>query len=320
MRCLVVADTVRLALMLLTFGSLCEPVRAQTAADAALGSKAQATIGKTAKPIIDDQEARARLARKVKVNLRATTLAAALAALSAQTDLHIEAVPYLREHRLSVLMNDVSAAEALNALGEINDWKWRVAPDGHVTVDRPTPRTPRQIGEVSLALQAAMPKDLRRFLGSEGTLRDVMRHENYGRGQMPPKVSAFQHGDTGGMFALTHQYGRELAALLGLQLREQKPVAWAALTPDQRRLLVRTLVGVGLGRIITEHHNLLTGLLAPYERDPQSADIGLKNGNRMLISTTIIGTTFDGRPTYNSTFTSYRVDAPETGDGVLHFP
>jgi hypothetical protein len=65
-----------------------------------------------------------KLAQTVHLTLGKTTLAAALAALSKQTGIQIDAAEYLKDRVLIVQMESLNGRAALDALTALNDLKW----------------------------------------------------------------------------------------------------------------------------------------------------------------------------------------------------
>jgi hypothetical protein len=105
-----------------------------------------------------------KLSTKVHLRLGKTTLAKVTAALSEQTGLTIEPADYLLERVMVVQMEDVSARSVLNALSELNDWRWKETPDHTITIARHLLRLAPVPASISRMVQSAIPKDTRAFL------------------------------------------------------------------------------------------------------------------------------------------------------------
>ncbi len=184
----------------------------------------------------------------------------------------------------------------------------------------PQAKTPQQLTDVSLALQSAMPKDFRRFLGSPGTLRAAMylptepARKAVGPVQSPSKIPSFRAGDMLHMHSDNLERGQALLDLLKPRILHQEPLPYKQLTPEQQRKLVEVLTLSLFEPINSFHHDLLNGILRPHQRDIANADLSMKSGNALVLGTL---QTENGRVQFSGSI--YRVDAPSTSDKIT-FP
>ena len=88
------------------------------------GMMAAAACGASAQSVESDSVTE-KLSRRIHLELGKTTLAEVAAALSEQTGLKIEPADYLNDRIMVVRIQGVSARSALNALSELNDWRWK---------------------------------------------------------------------------------------------------------------------------------------------------------------------------------------------------
>jgi hypothetical protein len=119
----------------------------------------------------------AKLNTKVHLSLGSTTLLRVMDELSKQTGLKIEASDYLLERKLIVAMEGLTSREALDSLAELNDWTWYRTESGHYLLARPTFRRPSSLRDVPRAMQAALPRDFRVFLGGMADWRKMTPDE-----------------------------------------------------------------------------------------------------------------------------------------------
>ncbi len=73
---------------------------------------------------VSSPEIRTLLTKRVEIKLGLTTVADFVSELSKQTGTPIKAEAYLQEHQISVYLEGVSAAEALNSISEMHHWRW----------------------------------------------------------------------------------------------------------------------------------------------------------------------------------------------------
>jgi len=92
------------------------------------------------------------------------TLEALCRSLADQTGVVVAAAEHLRDRRLVVSVKGRPARTILDALCELNDWTWTRSA-GRVRVARRVPRAPAEPAAVAAAMRAALPRDLRHFLG-----------------------------------------------------------------------------------------------------------------------------------------------------------
>ena len=225
------------------------------------------------------------LTRKVHLSPDITTTAAILQAVSEQTGLTIRVADYLKERKIVMQVKDISAADLLNTLAELNDWTWRGNAAGVIFVERRKKDTPRQMAEVPIALQYVLPADFRAFLGSTGRLNDPMYHEEPDA-QGHFAGGAFRKGNAGGMQKAAQTLHDDLYRLLTPALKPGFAVAYTRLTDAQRHILLVATVLNNLSTLNSANsHNVLQGTLRPYELDLAAAELTLRGGSLMVGST-----------------------------------
>ena len=85
--------------------------------------------------------------------------------LSAQTGLTIGAESCLRERTVVIQSDRISAYDMLNALAELHDWRLEETEDHKIVIKRQIVRPAMSLKEVPVSIKAAMPMDLRNYLG-----------------------------------------------------------------------------------------------------------------------------------------------------------
>ncbi len=101
----------------------------------------------------------------VHLRVGRTTMGETMTALSQQTGQTIECADYLREHRLTLQIEDASALDVLNQLADLTHCKWTEAGAKHVLLSRARPVLPEHPLQISTALREIMPADLLRYIG-----------------------------------------------------------------------------------------------------------------------------------------------------------
>ena len=117
------------------------------------------------------------LTQTVNLDLSGVTVKQALAELSAQCKIQIVPADYLEDRTLSLHLQRISASDALDTIAEGNDWIWYAENETTIRVRRRVP-SPRSLAEVPAAFRAALPKDIRRYLGYDITPSDLLSDED----------------------------------------------------------------------------------------------------------------------------------------------
>jgi hypothetical protein len=208
----------------------------------------------------------ARLNTKVRLSPGETTLAEVMEALSRQTGLQIEASDSLRERRLIVLMEGLTARGALDTLAQLNNWTWRRTGPGHYLLTRLTIRRPQRLADVPFTMQAALPKDFRTYLGLTNWRK------------MPPGERAFA--------ALQGAYGpacsqarQELVEALAPVLLHEAEIPYSRLTRRQQENLLFFLFFSGFRRT----SELLYDCPGPHRIEPSQATLELQQGKVLMV-------------------------------------
>lgn len=215
-----------------------------------------------------------------------TTLSATTASLSEQTGVQIEASECLRDHRLILAIDRLSASGTLGLICEMNDWVYHEDRPGHVLIGRKRARRPGRIAELFDAVRSALPNDWRRFL-TRASPTDA-----------PPSPRDLFYKNSGlyeGNVILPAQRKRiaeivnTLSAGLRLSLSDSKAprkLAYASMTDQERE---RLLIGLVLDTLeqfsdCAGAVGILWGNLAPFQIDPETAVIRVKNGGISVLS------------------------------------
>ncbi len=227
----------------------------------------------------------ARLAANVHLQLGETTLADVAKALSEQTGVSISAVPYLRERKLVVQMENLSADQALRALTELNGWQLYEMQDGAIVIARPPRPTPQTLVETPLALRATLPRDFQQFLGVDVPI-GIPKNDWERRMQtigltdtvIPRRV----------LEKMERLVKNQLEALAAEQKAadKEKKTPYVKLTPRQRENLLAALVFSDLSFFVSGG-NLLYNTLMPFQRDVRTAEARF-NGGMLDIGSAIL--------------------------------
>ncbi len=224
------------------------------------------------------KETEAKLQMKVQLRLGSTTLETVTASLSKQSGLKIQAVDYLKPHKMIVQIDEMCVADALNTLAELNEWRWVETDKGVLLIMRPLPRMPQSYVEASAALQSVLPKAFRTFLGV-GVSPDAPEND---RERRLKEAGAFD-GVTNKRIekrisTLINKHLDMLRESINQQDKEAKQLSYAKMTPDQKESLLIALVGGALGELNLNHYYLVRNHVYPYQLDTNKAEITVKNG------------------------------------------
>jgi hypothetical protein len=224
----------------------------------------------TAIPVRAQQPALAadekRLETPVRLNMGATTLNRIMAQLSAQTGLTIQAADYLRERRLTVQMEGLTAREALDALAELHDWTWSRVEPGRYLLKRRVIRRPGLLEDIPRMMQIGLPRDLRAWLRLPALPKDD-----------PSETTSLPHHAS--LISIARDQKNRL--LFGMEplLRKRETIAVSELQPEPHtRLLIWLLL---------QNYGSLQGLLhddfGVQSIRPAAASLWLEPGGVMLI-------------------------------------
>ncbi len=258
----------------------------------------------------------------VQIDRNGATVKQVLAALSAQCGVTITAEDYLEDRILTLHLEKMPAVDALDTLIEGNDWKWYAENDTTVRVTRPRIPTPHNLSEVPAAFRAALPKEMRRYLGYDVPPRDLLTEAmkgHYGEGS----VSNMKDKRPGAAFRAFQERGAVSAAAFGLSrrlyvARGKQPlpfekmiadenrikvkIPYAELTAEQKQNLVSLMVCEALSRFSgspTVYHFLHVPM-PPECYDPAKAVIGIKD-NSICIGPYLNGRIYGLEETIHST-------------------
>ncbi len=227
----------------------------------------------------------ARLATIVRLALGETTLAEVAKALSDQTGVSVSAAPYLRERKLVVQMENLSADQALGALMALNGWQLYETQEGAIVITRPPRPTPLTLSEVPAALHAVLPRDIQQFLGvgiAAGMPKNVWERRMQAIGMSQAVIPR----------RIVEKTERLVKTQLDELAAEQKTadktkkIPYAKLTPRQRENLLEALVFNDLGFFVSSPGGpLLYDTLIPIQRDFSVAEARFQGGMLSIGST-----------------------------------
>ncbi len=222
-----------------------------------------------------------RLQTKVSVTLGTVTLPAVLDTLSKQTGLTIEAEPFLRERKVVIQLDGVTARTALDALAELHDWTWRDMDANRVLIMRRRVRLPAEAAALPRRIQSIIPKDIRTFLEISLPSDDLRRYVSpiptFDRIDAKDRVSQRT-------FALVGEARNLLAASLKPENLDGEPIRWKALSASQKERLLTSVVFAALWHT---SFDLLHSDLPPYAANPASASLQVEGGTTLHIRTIV---------------------------------
>ena len=235
----------------------------------------QATVppsAASAKTDAGSGEPATKLAAPVHLLLGDVSVAQFTSALSEQTGLTISAAPYLRDRRILVQMDDVSAQNALNALAEMNDWTWRETQPGEIGLFRRALKLPREPGYIPRFVQTAIPADLREYMRVLRPSDKLHNDDTPAPKNAPASIDIFLRIVDAHLDAL-----HELRATLSIPDLCKKPLSYARLSAAQQTLLLSTYV---YGYFSNIHDTLLQRDIAYPYVDPGSCQLTYSPQNR----------------------------------------
>jgi hypothetical protein len=222
-----------------------------------------------------------------------TTLAKVMEALTQQTGMPITAQSCLQERKIIVQMDNMSARDVLDTFSELYGWRWTEIDKGGILLMRPRPKNPQTVEEISLAAQAALPRDIRRFLGIGIPVSDLTVPDNpkiketiefLKRSPVPSAkddiVKALVSPKLGGIFETKAQF---LYSSLLPGVEEGKVIYYTQLAPPQRDALMIALALSAMQNFNHEGYRILHGTIRSDLLDIAIEEIFLHNGDELVI-------------------------------------
>jgi len=214
----------------------------------------------------------------------ATTLEQLTDTLSKQTGLTIEPIEYLKQHRLIVSMDNLSAASALDAVAEMNEWVLQENSAGHVLITRKRAKSAETFAEVAAALKAALPKDFRRFTGVEGSALPIDPSTFASRPNEKRSRELFRNANFLDLQEIFADRGRAIYLSLLPDVLDNKRHKTISMTPNQQSPLITILVLEGFQFIFTPmNQSFMEGEVRPYESAADTCIIAVDKENSMVI-------------------------------------
>lgn len=214
--------------------------------------------------------------------------------LSAQTGLTIEAENCLLERTVVIQSERASAFHVLNALAELHDWQWEETEEHKIVIKRPIVRPATSLKEVPLAIKAALPKDLRNYLGFGVPTDSLPPPTEPGQQQVLKSRQTLGPGVVGNkavQFRITEKARHVKQALMDQlppDVRSGARRKWSQLEkPLQSALLLAMVVG-GLQDAYRSGGGeaILAQRLYPFQVDPTRIELKFKGSELLIGSTT----------------------------------
>ena len=219
---------------------------------------------------------RAKLGKTVHLKLGLTTVDKVMEALSEQTGLTIKAADYLREHKIMVRMENLSAAVALDAIGELNDWVWYKIKAEQILVTRRKLRLDATPAAIPRLIQAAIPKDIRVYVDIATPTEDLTKYVNVFDSHFYD-AQRFVGDRLLGVVAVDQA---AFVNSLPPEILKGDPIPYAKLTNRQRSQLLIALVFPLLRRT---DYQLLHGDLLPHVANVNNSVLSLSGGTTLLV-------------------------------------
>ncbi len=114
---------------------------------------------------VSSPEIRTLLSKRVEIKLGLTTVADFVSELTKQTETPIKAEAYLQGHQISVYLEGVSAAEALNSISEMHHWRWVENDKSEIVLTHNLAPGPTDLSGFPKAFRAVFPAAWMPLLG-----------------------------------------------------------------------------------------------------------------------------------------------------------
>jgi len=229
--------------------------------------------------IITTEEIKQKLNAQVQLDIGKTTLAAVAQRLSEQSGLIIETAPYLSDRDIVVHMRAVSARGALEALAELNDWSWNETEEKHIVIARKATHLPASPAYIWRRIHAAMPRDIRDFLGviaRSDRADDYKNPQEYFLSHSSQKIEE----DRQNVFHALKDTETELFASLPKTVYQGEPLVYAKMSEKQKSNFMVQLLFPMLDTFLSG--SFVLGDFLPYVYDPGAALLEL-TGNTLKV-------------------------------------
>ena len=220
-----------------------------------------------------DQAATA-LDRPIQVDSGQTTIGEFTRQLTEKSGMQVECAAYLRNRVVTVFLPATTLRKALDAVAEVNEWRWTQEDFGKVLISRrPTPR-PRTVPEAFAVARSVFPADWRRFLTHPPAGLQPGPHDEIHRRMGVYESSVVYPIVRKRLTAIVQRYADALLKSVGNGSIETK-----GLSPKDREDLLNCLVFEALSHFYDTSQGFMAicGLLRPYQSDLNSARILVKD-------------------------------------------
>src|SRR5258708_36193313 len=171
----------------------------------------------------DDDDSR--LSTKVSLAFASGTIAEVLSELSHQTGLKISPSDAVAQRRVTLYLKGVPAFRALDAIADLNDWRWSRTESGRYLVSRPSVRAPTSKSQIPRNMGQALPRDMRTYLGLNGWYDTDIKGRSAHSGQSSSLIAS-------------NSYRDELLRSINEALENERSVAYSDLTHQNRERLL----------------------------------------------------------------------------------
>lgn len=186
--------------------------------------------------------------------------------LCEQTGTVIEAPAYLEDRTLLFASRGVNARSVLDMVAALEGWRWFEVEPNRYRLARPTVRLPKNLDGVPAAIQSALPKDVRAFIGLPES-PPVDRYQGFGH------MAEFK------LTMTVESVARELLDSLKTERASDMPTLYSDLDERQRQQLV-------LAHFLREFHlmgELLFDDFSVHRMDPALSTIELQQGYVLMV-------------------------------------
>jgi hypothetical protein len=186
----------------------------------------------------------------------------------------------LQARTITVQMDGLTAASALDAIKELNDWTSSSPAQNEILIARRRLRVDPVPAAIPRLMQAAIPKDMRTFLQIPNPDQDVANYRNiYG-----PKRGVEKRGSFDLLMRTFIADQTALITSLRPGIQTDEPILYTKLTDTQRDQLLDSLLFPVLR---DTDYQLLHGDLPPHVADINSAVLQMKGAATLLVGSII---------------------------------
>jgi len=225
-----------------------------------------------------------KLQTPVHLYLGKTDLGSVAMRLSEQCGITIEPSDYLKDREMVVQLDGITARAALEALSEMNDWTWKETPEKHILIARQASRLPATPAYVFRRIHAAMPRDLREFLGVIPRSETPVTYINPFEIEADPLQTQRMKESRDRLWRLLQDTQTDLYGSLPQSVILGTPYAFAKMSNRQKNDLMAQILFRVFDELLAKRSEFMVGDLLPYAHDPSLAVLSL-TGNEFKVNT-----------------------------------